>query len=93
MSEPTGAESRAVFVERASVALVAGSLARIDRAARGASMNRGEWLRSLIRRGLETAERAERRAAAAAAPVAAGPAQSPAPVAAAPDPIPAGAPA
>ena len=39
----------------------AGWLARIDRAAEAGGFGRAEWLRALVRRALESAERAERR--------------------------------
>jgi len=52
------------YTEQVAVKLVPGTKKRIERAARRAAQAPAEWLRSQIRRGLESSERAARRAAA-----------------------------
>ena len=53
------------YPERTGLSLPPGSLAKIDTQAASAGQSRGDWLRAIVRRALESAERQGRRQSAA----------------------------
>ncbi len=53
------------YPDRATVSLPPNTMGRVDRAAAADQRTRGEWLRRIVLRALESAERAERRRKAA----------------------------
>lgn len=59
--QANGKPSGRKYPERVTVPLLGGWIDRIDTAAADAEMTRAEWMRRLIRRGLEAARKARAR--------------------------------